>query len=302
MDKLDDYHQPVLLNESIEGLSIQPNGIFVDVTFGGGGHSRAILKQLKNGKLIAFDQDTDAQKNIINDKRFVFVNHNFRFLHNFLRYHKAPQVDGILADLGVSSHHFDTASRGFTFRANSELDMRMNTQATLSAKTVVNQYTEEQLTHIFREYGELRNARKLASLIVKSRHTDTIGTTGKLQEIISATTAPTKQNQLLARVFQALRIEVNQEIECLKTFLQQSAQCLKPGGRLVVISYHSLEDRLVKNFIRWGNFSREPEKDVYGNYHVPFKAITRNVITPTNEEIIKNNRARSAKLRIAEKV
>jgi 16S rRNA (cytosine1402-N4)-methyltransferase len=298
----DPYHQPVLLQESIDGLNIQPNGTYVDCTFGGGGHSKAILNQLKNGQLVAFDQDADAVNNIPKNKKLLFVAHNFRFIRQFLRYHNIEKVDGILADLGVSSHQFDDAERGFTFRSNARLDMRMNTESSKSAYEVINTYTKEELKRIFKEYGELKNAGQVANYIVSSRATKALETSGELCAAIEKLTRRDKENQFFAKVFQAIRIEVNNEIECLKELLMHSIELIDKGGRISIISYHSLEDRLVKNFIRWGNFDKEPEKDVFGNYTTPFKATHRNVIIPSNQEIEQNNRARSAKLRIAERV
>lgn len=296
------YHTPVLLKESIDGLQIKPQGIYVDVTFGGGGHSREILKKLNEGKLVAFDQDDDALSNLIDDDRFIFVNHNFRFLKNFLKYHKIEQVDGILADLGVSSHHFDKAERGFSFRYDGKLDMRMNQSAKISAKDIINNYTEQQLAKIFWEYGELKNSRKLARAIVENRSGKQIETIKAFTDLMMPFIPKHAEHKFLAKIFQALRIEVNREMEFLKEMLLQTADTIKPGGRLVVITYHSLEDRLVKNFIRNGKFEGEAEKDFYGNVDVPFKAVNRKVITPDEKEIAENNRARSAKLRIAEKL
>jgi len=296
------YHQPVLLKESIEGLNIRPDGIYVDATFGGGGHSLEILNHLKKGKLFGFDQDGDAIQNIPNDKRFTFINHNFRFLYNFLKYYGIDSIDGLIADLGVSSHHFEDEERGFSFRKETVLDMRMNRESEFSANDVINTYTIEKLQTVFSEYGEVHNARKLASVIVKGREQSPIVQTGQFLELISECIPPRKENQYLAKVFQAIRIEVNNEMSNLKQLLEQCQDVLKTGGRLVVISYHSLEDRLVKNFIRWGNFEEEAPKDVFGNSSVPLRAVNRKVIIPREEEIEENNRARSAKLRIAEKI
>jgi 16S rRNA (cytosine1402-N4)-methyltransferase len=299
---MSNYHIPVMLDECIEGLNIRPEGTYIDVTFGGGGHSRAILKRLDaNGKLLAFDQDADAKQNIINDERFVFVDQNFRYLRNFCRLHNAIPVDGILADLGVSSYQFDQAERGFSIRFDAELDMRMDQSATLTAKEVVNNYPEADLHRIFGMYGEIQNAKSLANTIVTARLNTAIVTVADLKNAISARIPRGKENKYLAQVFQALRIEVNQELEALKDFLIQSADVLNTGGRLVVMSYHSLEDRLVKNFIAKGKFSGEVEKDLYGNENKPLDAVTRRAITASPEEIGKNNRARSAKLRIAVK-
>lgn len=296
------YHTPVLLKESINGLQIKPSGIYVDVTFGGGGHSREIIKHIDKGKLVAFDQDDDALPNLIDDKRFVFVNHNFRFLKNFLKYHKIDQVDGLLADLGVSSHHFDDPKRGFSFRFDGELDMRMNQSAKTSAKNVVNEYKEEHLAKIFWEYGELKNSRKLAKAIVDQRGNKKIETIKEFTDVLMPYLPKHAEHKFLAKVFQALRIEVNREMEFLKDMLFQTTKVIKPGGRLVVITYHSLEDRIVKNFIKNGLFEGEVEKDFFGNIEVPFKAVNRKIIIPGEAEIKENNRARSAKLRIAERI
>ena len=299
---MSNYHVPVMLAECIEALNIMPNGTYVDVTFGGGGHSREIMKHLGDGgQLLAFDQDADAQQNKIDDDRFTFIDQNFRFLKNFTRLHDAIPVDGILADLGVSSYQFDQAERGFSIRFDAELDMRMNQASDLSAKEVVNNYSEADLHRIFGMYGEVQNARSLAKTIVTARLNGPINTVADLKNAISNITPRGKENKYLAQVFQALRIEVNQELEALKDFLNQSAEVLKPGGRLVVMSYHSLEDRLVKNFIAKGKFSGELEKDLYGNNNKPFDAVSRGAIIATDEEIANNNRARSAKLRIAVK-
>jgi 16S rRNA (cytosine1402-N4)-methyltransferase len=297
------YHIPVLLHDAVQGLAINPNGVYVDVTFGGGGHSREILKHLDKGKLIAFDQDEDAQQNLIDDERFLFVPNNFSYLKNFLKLYGHPKVDGILADLGVSSHQFDQSERGFSIRTDAALDMRMNQTSELSARKVVNEYSVNDLTKIFREYADLPNARKIAFAIDKQRSEAPINSTQELMNTIQHLSGGAqKSNQFFARVFQALRIEVNQEMEVLKTFLTQAEECLKPQGRLVVISYHSLEDRLVKNFIRKGKFEGEVEKDFYGNPQVSFKEINRKPIVPSEKEIELNNRARSAKLRIAQKL
>jgi 16S rRNA (cytosine1402-N4)-methyltransferase len=291
-----------MLNECIEGLNIKPNGTYVDVTFGGGGHSREIIKHLgKGGRLLAFDQDADAQQNAIADGRFEFIDQNFRYLKNFCRLHSAIPVDGILADLGVSSYQFDQAERGFSIRFDAELDMRMNQSSGLSAKEVVNTYEEADLHRILGIYGEIKNAKSLARTIVTARLNAPINTVADLKNAISSLIPKGKENKYLAQVFQAMRIEVNQELEALKDFLMQSADVLVSGGRLVVMSYHSLEDRLVKNFIAKGKFSGEVEKDFYGNDQKPFEAVTRRAITATEQEIKNNNRARSAKLRIAVK-
>ncbi len=296
------YHQPVLLHESIEGLNIRPDGIYADVTFGGGGHSRAILEKLKQGRLIAFDQDKDALDNLIDDNKFTLVNHNFRYLKNFLKYHDAMPLDGILADLGVSSHQFDVAERGFSMRFDGELDMRMNAGQKKSAVTVLNTYTETELKHIFRNYGELNNAGALSHAIVKQRNQKAIKTFSDLEGAIGRFARRGKENKFFAQVLQALRIEINDELEALKEMLVQAADVLKEGGRLVVISYHSLEDRLVKNFIKSGNFEGIREKDFYGNPKLIFEQINRKPITPAPEELQENNRSRSSRLRIASKL
>lgn len=296
------YHTPVMLQECIDGLNIRPDGRYVDVTFGGGGHSREILKHLgPDGELLAFDQDVDAQRNRIDDARFTFIDQNFRYLKNFCRLHGAIPVDGILADLGVSSYQFDEAERGFSIRFDAELDMRMNRSSSLTAKEVINTYSEAELHRIFGIYGEIQNAKSLANTIATARLSAPINTIADLKNVIAGRIPRGKENKYLAQVFQALRIEVNQELEALKEFLVQSAEVLASGGRLVVMSYHSLEDRLVKNFIAKGKFSGEVEKDIYGNDQRPFEAVSRGAITATKDEIEKNNRARSAKLRIAVK-
>ncbi|MGZ3943441.1 MAG: 16S rRNA (cytosine(1402)-N(4))-methyltransferase RsmH [Mucilaginibacter sp.] len=296
------YHTPVMLKECLEGLNIRPDGTYVDVTFGGGGHSRAIMAKLgKNGRLLAFDQDADSQQNIIDDDRFEFIDQNFRYLKNFCRLHNAIPVNGILADLGVSSYQFDQAERGFSIRFDAELDMRMNQSGSLSAKEVINTYSEADLHRIFGIYGEIQNAKSLARTIVTARLNTKISTVADLKNVIAGLIPRGKENKYLAQVFQALRIEVNQELEALKDFLIQSAEVLVAGGRLVVMSYHSLEDRLVKNFIAKGKFSGEVEKDFYGNDQKPFDAVSRGAVTASEEEIKQNNRARSAKLRIAVK-
>jgi 16S rRNA (cytosine1402-N4)-methyltransferase len=295
------YHQPVLLNECIEGLQIKPDGIYVDVTYGGGGHSKEIVKQLKNGKLIAFDQDADSEKNKIEDNKLIFVRQNFKYLKNYLRLHKAIPVDGILADLGVSSHQFDTAERGFSTRFDSELDMRMDQNSHKTAKSVLNNYSEEQLKEVFKVYGEIPNASKLAYRIFNQRKEKPLVTINDLKTTIGPLITRGKENQYLAQVFQALRIEVNDEMQVLKDLLIQCEEVLKPGGRLVVISYHSLEDRLVKHFMRKGKFEGEIEKDFYGNTFTPFESITKKPIVPGISEMEQNPRSRSAKLRIAEK-
>jgi 16S rRNA (cytosine1402-N4)-methyltransferase len=296
------YHEAVLLKESIAGLRIDPNGTYVDVTFGGGGHSKSILEKLDKGTLFAFDQDTDAQKNSIDDNRFVLINQNFRFMQKFLRLEGVLKVDGILADLGVSSYQFDTAERGFSIREEGELDMRMNTTQDLSAKQVVNEYELDDLCRIFREYGELKNAYSLAKSILSARENDEILTTEDLKEAVKKHVPPHKSNKILAQLFQAIRIEVNDELKALKEMLLQSVDLLKEGGRLSVISYHSLEDRLVKNLIKSGNFKGEIEKDFYGVPKVILKAISKKPITASEEELESNPRSRSAKLRVSEKL
>jgi 16S rRNA (cytosine1402-N4)-methyltransferase len=296
-----EYHNPVLLKECIDGLNINPEGIYVDVTFGGGGHSREILKHLTTGKLYAFDQDDDAVKNKIDDERFVLIKQNFRYLKNFLKMYNALPVDGLLADLGVSSHQFDEAERGFSIRFDAKLDMRMDQNGKLTAAEVLNTYSEEELKRIFKLYGEVDNAGYLASIIFHNRKDKTINTVNDLKVMITKCVKRGKENQYYAQVFQALRIEVNKELDVLQELLLQSLDVLKPGGRLVVISYHSLEDRLVKNIMRSGKFEGEVEKDFYGNQLTPFKQITRKPIVPTERENEENSRARSAKLRIAEK-
>jgi 16S rRNA (cytosine1402-N4)-methyltransferase len=296
-----EYHNPVLLKECIDGLNINPEGIYVDVTFGGGGHSREILKHLTTGKLYAFDQDDDAVKNKIDDPRFVLIKQNFRYLKNFLKLYNALPIDGLLADLGVSSHQFDEAERGFSIRFDAKLDMRMDQNGKLTAADVLNTYSEEDLKRIFRIYGEVDNAGYLASIIFHSRKTKAIETVNDLKVTITKCVKRGKENQYYAQVFQALRIEVNKELEVLEELLTQSLEVLKPNGRLVVMSYHSLEDRLVKNFMRSGKFEGEVEKDFFGNQLTPFKQITRKPIVPTEEELGLNTRSRSAKLRVAEK-
>ncbi len=296
------YHVPVLLSESLEGLAIQPKGIYVDVTFGGGGHSREILSRLApEGHLYGFDQDADAEHNVPSDDRFTFVRSNFRYLYNFMRYYgRQGQVDGLLADLGVSSHHFDDQARGFSFRFDGDLDMRMNTRAGKTAADVVNQYSEGELANLFYLYGELKASRKLANTLVKARAEHPIATIGDFLEVIKPFVGKDKEKKFLAQAFQALRIEVNDEMSALKAMLQGSLRVLKPGGRLVVITYHSLEDRLVKNFLKAGNFEGKSEQDFFGNQQSPFRLVNNKVIVPTAEEIERNPRARSAKLRIAE--
>jgi 16S rRNA (cytosine1402-N4)-methyltransferase len=296
------YHIPVLLQESIEGMNLQPNGIYVDMTFGGGGHSKEILRQGDSSiRLFSFDQDADAEKNIVDDSRFTFVRSNFRYLYNFLRYHQVEQVDGILADLGVSSHHFDDSERGFSFRFDGNLDMRMNKRAGMTAADVVNTYDEERMANIFYLYGELKNSRKLASAIAKARNEKAIKTIGDFLEIVKPMFGREREKKELAKVFQALRIEVNQEMEALKEMLYAAAEALKPGGRLVVITYHSLEDRMVKNIMKTGNIEGKAEQDFFGNVQTPFRLVNNKVIVASNEEVERNPRSRSAKLRIAEK-
>lgn len=296
------YHQPVLLDEAIEGLNILASGTYVDATFGGGGHSRGILGRLgKNGKLYAFDQDENAEAQVPQDKRIVFNRGNFRFLENYLSYYGVKGVDGILADLGVSSHHFDTPGRGFSYRFDSALDMRMNSRSKLTAAKIIAEYPESDLERIFKTYGEIPNSRKVARSITAARLLQKIETTGRLVTVLQSCIPARQTNQYLSKVFQALRIEVNHEMENLMGLLQQSSGLLHAGGRMAVISYHSLEDRLVKNYIRSGNFSGNTEKDVYGNFSVPFRAINHRPIVPLEKELENNTRARSAKLRIAQK-
>ena len=304
------YHIPVLLNESIDGLNIQPGGIYVDVTMGGGGHSHEILKRLDaNAHLYSFDQDADAEANLkqnhgddlLNDERFTFVRSNFRYLKNWMRYHGVEQIDGLLADLGVSSHHFDDESRGFSFRFESPLDMRMNKRSSRTAADIVNNYTEEALADIFYLYGELKNSRKIASLLVKARQEKKIETTGDFIAVVEPLFKREREKKDLAKLFQALRIEVNGEMSALKELLTSVVDILKPGGRLSVITYHSLEDRIVKNIMKAGNIEGKIEQDFFGRINTPFKLINNKVIVPTDEEQEQNPRSRSAKLRIAEK-
>jgi 16S rRNA (cytosine1402-N4)-methyltransferase len=297
-----EYHNPVLLQASIDGLNIKPDGIYVDVTFGGGGHSAAILRRLgPNGRLYAFDQDEDALANAIPDERFTLINENFRFIKRFLRFYGVKNVDGILADLGVSSHQFDIAERGFSTRFDAELDMRMSQKNDLNAYRVVNEYDDANLRRVFLDYGELKNAPVLARTIIEARADRPIKTTDELKEVLAKYLPERIRNKILAQIYQAIRIEVNQEMDVLKEFLEQSLEILNPGGRLSVISYHSLEDRLVKRFMKNGMFEGEPERDFFGNFSVPFKTIGK-LIVPDGAEIKINNRARSAKLRIAEKL
>ncbi len=297
-----EYHNPVLLEETVNGLAIKENGIYVDVTFGGGGHSKEILKRLgPEGKLYAFDQDQDAMLNVIDDERFVLINENFRYIKRFLRFHGIRKVDGILGDFGVSSHQFDVAERGFSTRFEADLDMRMNQKGALSAYHVINEYDEQALRTMFLLYGELRNAPKLARAIVGARGEAPIKTSVQLKEVLAPFLPQHREHKVLAQIYQAIRIEVNQELEVLKEFLEQTSELLDVDGRISLISYHSLEDRLVKRFIRSGLFEGEPEKDFYGNVSVPFKKVG-GLIVPTAEEIKTNNRARSAKLRIAQRL
>lgn len=297
------YHIPVLLQECIDGLSIRPDGVYVDVTFGGGGHSRAILSALgEKGHLYGFDQDSDAINNVPVDSRFTFVYSNFRYLKNWMRYHGVEQLDGLLADLGVSSHHFDEAGRGFSFRQDGPLDMRMNRQASLSAKDVIQTYNEKQLAQIFYLYGELRNARQLAAAIVRNRNIQPINTIDDFIKVVNPLMGKSREKKDLAKVFQALRIEVNHELEALCEMLGSAIDLLKPGGRLVVLTYHSLEDRIVKNFMRAGNVDGKADKDFYGNLLSPLKPVNNKVILPDAAEEERNPRSRSAKLRIAERL
>ena len=297
------YHIPVLLQECIDGLSIRPDGVYVDVTFGGGGHSRAILSALgEKGHLYGFDQDSDAINNVPVDSRFTFVHSNFRYLKNWMRYHGVEQLDGLLADLGVSSHHFDEAGRGFSFRQDGPLDMRMNRQASLSAKDVIQTYNEKQLAQIFYLYGELRNARQLAAAIVRNRNIQPINTIDDFIKVVNPLMGKSREKKDLAKVFQALRIEVNNELEALCEMLGSAIDLLKPGGRLVVLTYHSLEDRIVKNFMRAGNVDGKADKDFYGNLLSPLKPVNNKVILPDAAEEERNPRSRSAKLRIAERL
>lgn len=297
------YHIPALLQPSIDGMAIRPDGTYVDVTFGGGGHSREILKRLgEGGRLFSFDQDEDAERNIIDNPHFTFVRSNFRYLRNFLRYYGVEQVDAILADLGVSSHHLDDSDRGFSFRFDGELDMRMNKRAGLTAADILNNYSEERLADLFHLYGELKNSRKLASAIVKARTGSPIKSIGQLLAIIQPLFGKEREKKELAKAFQALRIEVNHEMDALKEMLEAAADVLKPGGRLAVITYHSLEDRMVKNIMKTGNIEGKIKKDFFGNVLTPFRMTSNKVIIPDEEEIARNPRSRSAKLRIAEKL
>lgn len=299
------YHVPVLLKESVDGLNIGKGGIYVDVTFGGGGHSREILSRLDaSGHLYSFDQDADAEKNAegFDTEKFTFVRSNFRFLKNFLKYHGVEQVDGLLADLGVSSHHFDDSDRGFSFRFEGKLDMRMNQRAGKTAADVVNTYDEKQLADVLYLYGELKQSRKIASAIVKARQTKKVETIGDFLDIVKPFFRNEREKKELAKVFQALRIEVNHEMEALREMLKGATEMLKPGGRLVVITYHSLEDRIVKNLMKTGNVEGEEDKDFFGRVNTPYRLVNRQVIVPSDEEMQRNPRSRSAKLRIAEKI
>ena len=295
------YHESVLLNQSVDGLDISPNGIYVDVTFGGGGHSKEILKKINQGKLFAFDQDEDALQNAFNDDRFILINANFRYIKNFLRYYKIDAVDGIIADLGVSSFQIDNPERGFSTRFNSDLDLRMDKRSQLTARDILSKYKEEDLTRIFFEYGELKQSKRIARTIVSARNINEIKTVDELKNMTAFFAERGKENKFYAQLFQSLRIEINSEIDVLKDLLLQSLQVLKSKGRLVIISYHSLEDRIVKNFMKYGNFEGTVEKDFYGNELSPFNVITRRPIVPDERETDINKRARSAKLRIAEK-
>lgn len=299
---MSEYHDPVLLNECLEGLNINPSGTYVDVTFGGGGHSNAIVSKLTDGHLYAFDQDDDALKNEFDDERFTLVNSNFRYLKGSLRMYGVKEVDGLLADLGVSSHQFDVADRGFSIRFEADLDMRMDQNADLNAYKVINEYEQEDLRNILKLYGELKRPGTIARVICEARIEKPIETVNELKALLKPFTTSMLENKFYAQVFQAIRIEVNDELNALKEMLTQAQDLLKPGGRLVVISYHSLEDRLVKNLIQKGNFEGELEQDFYGNKLLSFKKISRKPILPTEEEIKRNNRARSAKLRVAEKL
>jgi len=297
-----EYHNPVLLHECIEGLNIKPTGIYVDVTFGGGGHSKLILRNLDGGKLFAFDQDDNAHKNTLSEDGFKLINANFRHLKNFLRMEGIRKIDGLLADLGVSSHQFDVAERGFSIRFDGELDMRMNTNSPLSAKQVVNEYRQEELANVLFKYGELKNSRAIAREIINARDIAAIITTNQLIDVVEKMVPEKKRNQFLARIFQAIRIEVNDEIQALEDMLLDAVDMLNEGGRLVVLSYHSLEDRMVKNLMKKGKIKGELEKDFFGNPIKDLKEVTRKVIVATEAQIAENSRARSAKLRIAEKV
>lgn len=296
------YHIPALLKPSVDGLNIRPDGTYVDVTMGGGGHSREILSRLgPDGRLLGFDQDEDAERNIPDDSRFTFVRSNFRYLSNFLRYYGVPRIDGLLADLGVSFHHFDDSERGFSFRFDGALDMRMNKRAGQTAADIVNNYDEERLANVFYLYGELKNSRKLAAALIKARSNGPVNTIGEFLNIVKPLFGREREKKELARVFQALRIEVNQEMEALKEMLYAATDALRPGGRLAVITYHSLEDRLVKNLMKTGNVEGTVQKDFFGNIRSPFRLVNNKVLVPDEEEVARNPRSRSAKLRIAEK-
>ncbi len=298
----DSYHIPVMLYETVEGLGIHPDGVYVDLTFGGGGHSREIMRHLgERGHLYGFDQDLDAMKGALDDPRFTFVRSNFRFLKNWMLYYGQEQVDGIVADLGVSSHHLDTADRGFSFRYDAPLDMRMNQKATLTAEAILQTYSEQQLADVLYLYGELKNSRQLAAALVKARAQKNLHTTGDLEQTLAPLMRGAREKKDLAKVFQALRIEVNGELRALREMLNAAAELLRPGGRLVVLTYHSLEDRMVKNMVRTGNVEGKAETDLFGHVDAPLHAVTRNVVTPSAEELAQNPRSRSAKLRIAEK-
>tara|TARA_S200000501_G_C20830476_1_gene746988 strand:- start:824 stop:1735 length:912 start_codon:yes stop_codon:yes gene_type:complete len=300
--KIKMFHNPVLLSESISGLNINPNGVYVDVTYGGGGHSTEILKNLNsNGKLIAFDQDQDAIENKLNDKRLNLIKSNFKYLNNFLNYLKIDEIDGLLADFGISSHQIDDKNRGFSTRFNSKLDMRMNSAQKIDAKMIVNDYDKDQLDYIFKNFGELRNYKRVTEKIISERQKKSIETTGDLKKTLAPLTNLKYENKFLAKVFQSIRIEVNDELQVIRTLLSQSSKYIKKGGRLVCISYHSLEDRIVKKFIQNGGFNDEVSSDIFGNKDIIFKKV-RKMITPSNKEIKINNRSRSAKLRVAEKI
>lgn len=302
MMNYDSYHIPVMLHETIEGLGIHPDGVYVDLTFGGGGHSREIMRHLgERGHLYGFDQDLDAMKGALDDPRFTFVRSNFRFLKNWMLYYGQEQVDGIVADLGVSSHHLDTADRGFSFRYDAPLDMRMNQKATLTAEAILQTYSEQQLADVLYLYGELKNSRQLAAALVKARAQKNLHTTGDLEQTLAPLMRGAREKKDLAKVFQALRIEVNGELRALREMLNAAAELLRPGGRLVVLTYHSLEDRMVKNMVRTGNVEGMAETDLFGHVDAPLHAVTRSVVTPSAEELAQNPRSRSAKLRIAEK-
>lgn len=302
MDNNKEYHNPVLLTESIDALAIKESGTYVDVTFGGGGHSREILNRLgKNGRLFAFDQDADALENAVDDERFTLINQNFRYIKRYLKFHGVLKVDGVLGDFGVSSHQFDAPERGFSTRFDGILDMRMNQNSTISAQNILNEYDETDLTRIFSMYGELKNAKSIARAIITNRNNAPIKTGNQLQEVLKPFLQKFKENKTLAQIYQAIRIEVNEEMQVLEEFLMQLPDVVSVGGRISLISYHSLEDRLVKRFIRDGQFQGAPEKDFYGNVSVPFKKVG-GMIVPTEEEIRENSRARSAKLRIAERI